>query len=300
MQVDFLGLEAFVAIAEAGSFQQAALQLHLSQTAISHRMRKLEDTLGVRLLARTTRDVMLTEAGHALLPRARRAMQELAASCETVRTHGRNANDWLAFACLPTVAAGVIAPLLAECSARYPDTPVRVFDSSIPEIVELVESRTAAFGVTVMQGSRGGLAAERIADEPFVLVCAPTHAFAGAQRVRWEQLESESLIRISLPSGNSMTIDDAIGPLRDRLRWRYEAQHNAMALEMVRGGLGMTVVPRLSVSPAYGLCAIALDGPRISRTLAIVTRRDTPLGEREAWVKERFITHLKAALDTPD
>ncbi len=300
MQVDFLGLQAFVAIAEAGSFQHAALQMHLSQTAISHRMRKLEETLGVRLIARTTREVTLTEAGHALLPRARRAMQELAASCETVRTHGRNANDWLAFACLPTVAAGLIAPLLAECSERYSDTPVRVFDSSIPEIVELVESRTAAFGVTVMRGPHGGLAAERVGDEPFVLVCAPSHPLASAQRVDWEQLEGESLIRISLPSGNSMTIDDAIGALRDRLRWRYEAQHNAMALEMVRGGLGLTVVPKLSVSPAYGLRAIPLAAPQISRTLAIVTRRDGLLSPREAWVKDRFLLALKTALGAFD
>lgn len=296
MHVDFLGLQAFVAVAEAGSFQQAAAQLNLSQTAISHRMRKLEESLGVRLIARTTREVMLTEAGHALLPRARRAMQELAASCENVRTHGQRANDWLAFACLPTVAAGVIAPLLAACAARYPEAPVRVFDSSIPEIAELVESRTAAFGVTVMQGSRGELLAERIAEEPFVLVCARGHALASEARVPWSRLAHESLIRISLPSGNSMTIDDGLGALRDQLRWRYEAQHNAMALEMVRGGLGLTVVPRLSVQPAEGLCIVGMDAPAISRTLALVVRRDVTLPPREAWVRDALVAQVRQAL----
>ncbi|HEY5278808.1 MAG TPA: LysR family transcriptional regulator [Pseudolabrys sp.] len=63
MRIDFLGLEAFLSIAERGSFQRAAAHLNLSQTAISHRMRKLEDELRLTLLARTTREVTLTRAG---------------------------------------------------------------------------------------------------------------------------------------------------------------------------------------------------------------------------------------------
>ena len=55
MRIDFLGLQAFLSIAERGSFQRAAAHLSLSQTAISHRMRKLEDELGLKLFARTTR-----------------------------------------------------------------------------------------------------------------------------------------------------------------------------------------------------------------------------------------------------
>ena len=56
-------LHAFVAIAERGSFQHAAAHLNLSQTALSHRIRKLEEDLGVKLLSRTTREVSLTQAG---------------------------------------------------------------------------------------------------------------------------------------------------------------------------------------------------------------------------------------------
>ncbi|MEJ8840649.1 LysR family transcriptional regulator [Ramlibacter sp. AN1133] len=71
MPIDFLGIEAFLAIAECGSFSLAAQRLHLSQTAISHRMRKLEETLGVQLVLRTSRGIALTPAGNRLLPRAR-------------------------------------------------------------------------------------------------------------------------------------------------------------------------------------------------------------------------------------
>ena len=74
MRIDFLGLEAFLSIAERGSFQRAAAHLNLSQTAISHRMRKLEEDLGLKLFARTTREVTLTRAGIDFLPKARRAL----------------------------------------------------------------------------------------------------------------------------------------------------------------------------------------------------------------------------------
>ena len=297
-QIDFLGIQAFIAIVEHGSFQLAATELHLSQTAISHRMRKLEESLGVKLVARTTRGIALTDAGRALLPRARSAVHELALSCETVRKHGQNAVDWLAFACLPTVAAGIMTPLLQACRTQWPDTPVRVFDSSIPEITELVESRTAAFGITVLQSGRAELAVERIADELFVVVCAASHhlARAAARPVRWADLQDEPLIRISLPSGNSMTIDDALGPLRDQLRWRYEAQHNGMALDMVRGGLGLTVVPRLSVPADAGLCALAIEAPAVTRTLCVVTRRDAVLDARDAWVRDRAVALVRERL----
>jgi DNA-binding transcriptional LysR family regulator len=286
MQTDFLGIQAFLAIAETGSFAAAAAQLRLSQTAISHRMRKLEDSLGVRLLARTTREIALTDAGRALLPHARSAVRQLALSCEAVRKHGEHAHEWIAFAFLPTVAASIVPLLLLDCDDAFPDKQVRVFDSSLREITELVESGTAAFGITMAQAA-GALLAERIADEPFVLVCPPGHALSRHRDVQWTQLKGLPLIRISLPSGNSTLIDDALGPLRETLRWRYEAQRNAMAVDMVRAGLGLTVAPALSVIGAPGVVSVPLREPQVSRTLVVVTRRDIQLAPAEAFARDR-------------
>ncbi len=76
MRIDFPGLQAFLSIAEQGSFSRAAAHLNLSQTALSHRIKKLEEDLGFQLLARTTRQVALTPAGLELLPTARRMIGE--------------------------------------------------------------------------------------------------------------------------------------------------------------------------------------------------------------------------------
>jgi DNA-binding transcriptional LysR family regulator len=77
MRIEVLGCQAFVSIAERGSFHAAASHLNLSQTALSHPIRKLEESLGTQLLLRTTRQVTLTPAGAALLPKARKLFDEL-------------------------------------------------------------------------------------------------------------------------------------------------------------------------------------------------------------------------------
>jgi DNA-binding transcriptional LysR family regulator len=85
MRIDFLGLQAFVSVAERGSFLRAAAHLNLSQTALSHRMKKFEEDLGVALFVRTTRQVSLTAVGLELLPRACALLDELSDTLEGVR-----------------------------------------------------------------------------------------------------------------------------------------------------------------------------------------------------------------------
>ncbi|CAM3994988.1 HTH lysR-type domain-containing protein [Bordetella tumbae] len=299
MQIDFLGMQAFLAIAEHGSFQQAALHLNLSQTAISHRIRKLENSLGTRLLARTTRDVTLTDAGQALLPRVRGAMRELALSYDTVRQHRNAAPQWLAFACLPTLAAQHLSPILRDFGERHPHLAIRVFDNSINEIAELVESGIAAFGVSVAAPVHAALTVEPFAEEPFVLACPAGHLLARQPRVCWDQLRDEALIRISLPAGNSTTIDDALGERRLHLRWIYETQHTAVALNFVEEGLGLTVVPALSIPASASLVARPLGEPGITRRLAIVTRHGATLAPEAAMLRDRIMQALAGAASIP-
>jgi DNA-binding transcriptional LysR family regulator len=300
MQIDFLGMQAFLAIVEQGGFQQAAAYLCLSQTAVSHRIRKLEASLGVTLLARTTRDVTLTDAGRALLPRVRGAMREFELSYDALRQHSRTAPQWLAFGCLPTLAAHRIAPALTRFRELYPEMAVRVFDNSIQEIAELTHAETTAFGISVATSNPYNLAIDPFAEEPFVLVCRPDHALAKRRGVSWEHLKGEVLVRISLPAGNSTAIDDALGERRLELRWAYETQHTAVALNFVREGLGLTVVPALSVPRDGGLVTRPLVQPSITRRLAVLTRRGAMLPEPAETLRDLLLDALRAGLPRGD
>lgn len=302
MQIDFLGMQAFLCIVEQGGFLPAATHLNLSQTAISHRLRKLEDSLGMKLLTRTTRAITLTDAGRALLPRVRKAMQELELSYDTVRQHASTTPRWLVFGCLPTLAATQLSPALLRFAAEHPDISVRVLDDVIGEIAEHVHSGTAAFGVSLASSNRFGLDMEVFAEEPFVLVCPPRHRLARARTVDWEQLHDDPLIRISLPAGNAATIDDALGDRRLRFRWAYEAQHTSIALDFAAHGLGLTVVPALSAIKAAGVVTRRLAGPRVTRRLAVLTRRGAALEPAAQAMRDQLVAQIRrqlAAIDEP-
>ena len=284
MRVDFLGLQAFLAIAERGSFQRAAAHLNLSQTALSHRMKKLEDDLGVRLLSRTTRQVSLTQAGLDLLPRARRALDDIAAGLDALRRQAAGRAEPLAIGCLPTLAMHHLPPILTAFARRHPGVSVRVFDNSATEIAELVESGTAEFGLTILTAGRWDLDAEMLLKEPFVLLCPNDHPIGRLEAASWADIANEPLIRVSAQTGNRLIIDDTLGARRENVTWRYEVQHVATAVSLVAAGAGLAVLPRLAVEPdnARGLAVVSLRNPAISRTVGLVTRRGavlSPLAE---------------------
>ncbi|MBV8552137.1 MAG: LysR family transcriptional regulator [Acidobacteriaceae bacterium] len=117
---DFSSLTAFVAVAEEKSFTRAAKRQGVSPSAISHTMRGLEETLGVRLIARTTRSVALTEAGEQLLDRLRPALNEVGESLRVV-AGSRAKPAGRVRLLVPRFASSVIAPKLGELFRRYPD-----------------------------------------------------------------------------------------------------------------------------------------------------------------------------------
>src|SRR5262252_3645214 len=117
---DFSSLTAFVAVAEEKSFTRAAKRQGVSPSAISHTMRGLEETLGVRLIARTTRSVALTEAGEQLLDRLRPALKDLGESLQVV-SGSRAKPAGRVRLLVPRYAFSVIAPKLGELIRRYPD-----------------------------------------------------------------------------------------------------------------------------------------------------------------------------------
>lgn len=296
MRIDFLGLQTFLSIAERGSFQRAAAHLNLSQTALSHRMRKFEADLGVKLLTRTTRQVTLSPAGLEFLPKARRILEEIETSFESLRQGGRYRQERIAIGCLPTIAHHYLPRLLQQFSARYPEMAVKIHDNSASEIADLVQSGAAEFGITIVSTNRVDLDIKPLLKEPFVLVCPAAQAFARQKAINWAELDGIPLIRISPQAGNRALIDDALGSRRDALLWRYEVQHVATAVSMVMAGLGLTIVPRLAIDVAGtpSVAAVPLRNPGVARTLGILQKRGAPLTVPAEFLAGLISTRLKS------
>ena len=297
MRIDFLGLQAFLSIAERGSFQKAAAHLNLSQTAVSHRMRKLEDELGIKLFARTTREVTLTRAGIDFLPKAQKAIAGLEQSFDELKQQGAKRRERLDIACLPVFAVHHLPPILSRFNRTHPDVEIRIFETPSAAIAALVESGEVEFGLSVIQTNRWDLDVEAIADVPLVLACPTSHPLAKKRAVTWKELRNTPLIRVGTKTAIRSIIDDAMGAAHLAPNWQYEVQHVETAVHLVEAGLGLAVV--LSVDVAFhrgrSVIAMPLRAPKVVVTYGLVTRRGMPLSPAAAAVRELLVQELGAA-----
>lgn len=295
MRLDLLGLEAFIAIADRGSFGKAAMHVGITQTALSHRLKKFEEQVGTRLLARTTRSVALTPTGLALLPKARQLIEAATGVLHELQTEVAERSERLAIGCLPTLATHFLPEVLKEFQASHPRTNIRVFDNAASEIADIVQKGDAEFGITILPTNRWDLEAQVLAKEPYVLLCPKTSAFARRKAATWRELAGAPLIRISSQTGNRVLIDDALGHRREQMTWNYEVQHVASAVALVAAGIGLTVVPRIasSLADAGSVAAVPIRAPSVARTLVAVQRRGMPLSSPAETLKALIIRRLR-------
>jgi DNA-binding transcriptional LysR family regulator len=296
MRIDFLGLQAFLSIAQRGSFQRAAAHLNLSQTAISHRMRKLEDELGLKLFARTTREVTLTRAGIEFLPKAQKAIAELEQSFDELKQQGAKRRDRLDIACLPVFAVHYLPAILGAFTKTHPEVEVRIFETPSAAIAALVESGEVEFGLSVIQTNRWDLDVEAIGDVPLVLACPASHPLANKRAVSWRDLRDVPLIRVGTMTAIRSIIDDAFGAARLAPNWQYEVQHVETAVHLVEARLGLAIV--LSVDVAFhrgrSVTAVPVRSPKVAVTYGLVTRRGMPLSPSAATVRDLLVQEVGA------
>lgn len=278
MRPDYRGLEAFVAIADLGSFNRAADYLNLSTTALSHRIKKLEGELGVQLLLRSTRDVSLTKEAQRILPGVRHSLRDLAEVYAGLIEEGRARESVLAFACIPTLAYNYLPRILHAFSREFPEIAVHLHDRQISRVYEMVESGAVEFGISIVGARRWNLDVREIHTEPYVLFVRRDHPLAERPSVTRADLEGLPFAQITSQSSNRQLVHDALGDYRERIRVRYHVQNPAMALSLVAEGAAVTILPRLMANLAWAdLVALPFADVRIRRTLGLVTRRGAAL-----------------------
>jgi DNA-binding transcriptional LysR family regulator len=272
-------LEGFIAVADKLSFRAAAEVLFISQPALSRRIERLEAGLGSRLLERTTRRVSLTAAGVQFLPHAKTVMEELARAADGIAGTAVQRNSWVTVASIPSVAHHWLPAVLQAFSVLLPLVRVRIIDESARSALESVVSGTADFGLNFMGPQETAIDFRAIRKEHYVLAVKRGHRYAGQALLNWSDLAGEHLISLSERSGNRALIDNALAGVPERPAVFYEAKHVAGALALVSAGLGVSVVPELSLSrESYpGLVGIALAGPNISRTIGLISRKGDAL-----------------------
>ena len=279
MKIDILGVQAFVAIADKGSFQNAADSLHVTQTAITQRLRKLEDFLGVTLVERTTRSIALSLIGRDFLPQARRLLEELGDALLEIRETGKAERGDVSIACVPTVGVQYLPRIMQEYSARYPNNRIKILDHASSAVADAVLRREAEFGINIAGTHHPELMTMPLLEDQYVLICHEDHPLAKRRRVAWRQLQPYPLIFAGQVSGNRALLDTALGANGLGLQSFYEVQRSSTAVGLVAERIAAAVVPRLAVQKgAYPtIRTIELVDPVVSRALVLVVRKTARL-----------------------
>jgi DNA-binding transcriptional LysR family regulator len=298
MNIDIDGLQAFVEIAERGTFHRAADALSLSQSALSMRISKLESHLGVRLLNRTTRRVTLTSVGKDFLPRARHLIEELGSLMDGLRDMGRRGTGHVTVACVPTPAIHILPSVISEYSAKHPDNRIRILDGHANEVLQAVLRGEAEFGITLTGADEPEIETEALFDDAFVLACRKDHPLAKLTTVRWADLEPYRVIAVGRLSGNRSALDFGFPKTSVKQHWAYEVQHSTWTgLGMVEAGIGVIAVPALALSGGRHpiLVSRPLVEPRVVRTVAVIRKRGIALSP----AAQEFLAMLKKRWASP-
>lgn len=148
MDLNLRDIRAFIAVAQTGSFTRAATRLHLSQPALTVQIRRLEETVGVRLFDRNSRNVALTPTGRDLLPLLQKSLQDMEQVLVDARSLGDGSTGTVRIACLPTFAASVLPELIQEVKAVVPRAGFHVRDAVAGVVNTLVRNEDVDIGLT--------------------------------------------------------------------------------------------------------------------------------------------------------
>jgi DNA-binding transcriptional LysR family regulator len=284
MNITLRQLRVFQAVAEGRNFSRAGDRIGLTQPAVSRSIVELEAQLGLKLLDRTTREVVLTEAGQSLALRLDRVLDELDQALAEVHGMAGARRGKVRVASSPTLSANLMPACIAECARRDPDIELVLLDRIQQDVLDSVRAGEVDFGVVVEPPATDDLHCEAILDDPFCVVMPPGHRLAARASVRWSVLEGEPLVLLDHASGSRRLIDEALARHGARCEVRQQVGHPTTAFRMVEQGIGISVMPAMAMPP-MGLPALVVRPlvPKVQRSIMLVHRRNrapAPLAQR--------------------
>lgn len=274
-------LRCFVAVAEELHFGRAAQKMGLLPASLGRHVRLLEESLGTRLMSRTTRSVSLTEDGAALLEEVRPLLHRLQALAEEFRSRKTQRATVLRIGAIDSAAAGLIPALLHDFRERCPGIVTQlVEDKSIRLIPKLTAGRLDVVFIRPRDGLSRNLAVRILTHETPVIALPATHPLAARDRVAVDELADEPLIvpeRRSRPHSYDLTMklfeDAGLHP-----RIAQIADEKQTIINLVAAGIGSAIVPRWTAKLAVsGVTFVPLasteDAPLRKLPLAVAWTR---------------------------
>lgn len=280
-------LRAFVAIADTGHFGQAAQRLGISQPSLSQALSTLESGLGVQLVERSTRRVLITPLGRGILPYARQVAEIVDDIVARAAGRHEDLSGPLAIGFIPTIAPYILPNFLLSVREELPDLEPRIVEEPTAHLIEALRSGTIDAAVLALPSGVASFAETVLYEEEFHLVVPEGHALAGRDDVPLTALGDLDLLL--LDDGHCLR-DQVLDLCRrvdahrdDFTGLETRAASLSTVVQCVAGGLGETLVPESALAVEAkrpGLATARFEGPtRPGRTIGLVHRASSVRGE---------------------
>ena len=299
MNVSTRHLRAFLSLVETRNFTRAAAAANLSQPAFSALIRQLEEVLAVRLFDRSTRQVDLTPEGAVFEVSSRRVLDEFQAAVSGMHERATRQRGRVAIALLPSLAADWLPAVLAGFRANHTGIELSVADVLSEPCIELVRNGQADFALAATRANTAELRAEPFCSDDFHLVCRKDHPLARVDKPRPKDLAGFPFIHLSRTSSVRQYIDAATLP--QALPSVLEVDQLATVAGMVRAGLGISIVPALTLYQFRmpELTIKPVRWPGLTRRIYLLRRRDRSFSAAAQGFYEWVMDHRPRKVSGP-
>ncbi len=286
-------LRAFLAVADEGSIARAAQRLHLTASALSMLIGTLEGELGVRLFERTTRRMVLTDAGGELLPAIEQVFGHLDGAIANLREFSQRRSSRLRIAASPLLCATLLPHLMAGFRERFPAVQLTLRDLPVSEVARAVRAGEADLGVCTADVDTLDLQATVLYQDRLVLACQESHPLASRHEIRWRDLAGEHLALMQPGSGLRQLVERGLTEVGETVEPAFEVANVATAVGLVEAGLAVSVLPRYALmrTRAIGVHAVPLTDPVVERAIVALNAPERPLTS----AGEAFVAHFQQA-----
>ena len=266
-------LEAFLAVAESGSFSRSAARLGLSQPAVSARIKHLEDVLGVTLFHRTSRRVAISESGERLRVRLERTMGDLRRLLDEFDAEANLRKGRVKIGASPSVAASFLPEAIARFNARFPDIEITLLDDFYGRDLERLAKGDVDFAVIPLDQPIEPFQFELLLRDSFSPIVPNGHRLARKKRVTLADLAAEPLVTMPPESAAWATLKSAFGKAGLAFHPRFQTQSSLSVVAMVRAGLAVGFVTQLGAAQVLtsGVTQLTLSDGEIGRDVGIAT-----------------------------
>lgn len=289
--MDIDGLKAFLAVADSGSFSEAADRLHLTQPAISKRIAQLEHQLGSKLFDRIGRTVRLTETGSALIPRANLILQQVEDTERAIRNLNGEIGGRLSIATSHHVGLWRLPPVLRQYVAKHPDVALDLhfMDSEVAH-ERIIQGELEMAIITLAPVTHERLVAEPVWRDQLAFVCSSTHELARRQSVSLHELANFPAILPDMTTFTGRIVKGMFEAQQLRLVTGMSTNYLETIKMLIGVGLGWSVLPLSMIDDDVVVLDIEAN---IERTLGVIHHVNRTLSN----AGEAFLESLRASAD---